>query len=166
VLGGPLGGRFPAFKKAMTPGPADYCVQSIKTLKGIRMVRPGPPRDPKAQGPAPNAYILPDTLDHRNRQLGCRLPHIEKCPTPGPGQYDIPDADLYMPGRFKMGRSMGRRIANKGITCTPGPADYDGHVRPNCCRRAKNGVCRITFGIRRPDTVPAFAVPADNQYNC
>lgn len=164
------GGRFAGLPRGLqwskTPGPADYCVVSARGAAGYKMVRPGRPRDPASTGPAPNEYCPTDALRGPAVYMGRRYYAKEKAPTPGPGQYDVPRADLYMPARYREGLSMGRRPADGRKAITPGPADYYADVRPNCCRCAKNGVCRITFGMRRPDTVPAFAVHADNKIDC
>jgi len=145
-----------------TPGPADYCVKETRETTGPRFVRPGPPPTPRAQVPAPNAYNMPSARDDRSVPIGKRFKEKAGYQTPGPGQYDVPHADLYLPGRFRAGRTFGRRYTAKGVMQTPGPADYDAAVKVNYCGCVKGGNCGTTISHRRPDWVPTFAVIADN----
>lgn len=172
MIGRRTGGR----AAAATPGPADYCARTARTSVGVRMVRPaGGARDPW-KSPAPNAYKMPDaSRGPRPRMLGRWADRDAKCAYPGPGQYDAPHADVYLPGASRVGRSMAGRPADvkKRDACDPGPADYDGGARVNCCKRDRAAAedclkqpCRVTFGVRRPDAVGVFAVPRDNEYGC
>lgn len=169
VTGGLMAGRLEAGKPKTMPSPADYSVKPARETIGPRMVprRRCPPR--RAQMPAPNAYLLPSTLAGRSAGLGKRFEATKsgQSSTPGPGQYDVPHADVYLPGRFRAGRTLGKRFRDARASSTPGPADYDPPRLMNCCRCEKGGVCRPTFGYRRPDTtVLPFAVVADNDDNC
>ncbi|XP_026820748.1 outer dense fiber protein 3-like protein 1 [Rhopalosiphum maidis] len=157
VPGGPFGLRPPNGGPACGPSPADYCVKSSLSAAGHRIgPRPCPPNIARHCGPAPNAYS-PSCRDcGLKTTLGKRLYPFKVCPTPGPGQYEIPPADLYMPGRFSSGKTIGRRFADKCKLEMPGPASYDSK-RPKCCTR-------FTFGAKIPDTVPVFSVTADNQH--
>ncbi|VVC41309.1 Hypothetical protein CINCED_3A018300 [Cinara cedri] len=157
--GGVLSWRFRRGRHAAnTPSPAEYCVKLAKVTGG-HLMRPIKSRkkDPNT-GPAPNQYLLPDTLSKRAARLLGRFKESDKCPTPGP--YDLPP----IPGN---GRTMGRRY-NKSAKCpTPGPADYDATVRLNCMCKCKLGIkhpCGTTFG-RRTAKVSVFAVPSDNKFD-
>lgn len=172
-----LGARYTRHDPAPTPGPADYCVNEPRTTIGPKMKRPAGHRADRWCGPAPNAYQLPDGRGRPWAVLigkpGDRGP---KCVTPGPGQYDTPHPDLYLAGATRAGRTMaGRPKAGRTARgCTPGPADYDGGRRVNCCARPRGAAadecarrpCRVTFGVRWPGKVGVFAVPRDNDYGC
>lgn len=108
-------------------------------------------------GPAPNAYF-PSCHNGcgLKTSLGQRLKQPKVWPTPGPGQYDLPPADLYLSGRFSTGKTIGKRLTNGCKQVTPGPGAYDAKAM-KCCTR-------FTFGQRYPDTVPTFSVTADNQH--
>jgi len=107
-------------------------------------------------GPAPNAYFPSCYGCGLKTSLGQRLKQPKVWPTPGPGQYELPPADLYLPGRFSTGKTIGKRFANGCKQVTPGPGAYDAKA-VKCCTR-------FTFGQRYPDTVPTFSVTADNQH--
>jgi len=157
VPGGPFGLRPFASGLACTPSPADYCIKSGLSNAGHRMgPKPGARTVERFCGPAPNAYV-PSCRDcGLKTTLGQRFKQPKVCPTPGPGQYEIPPADLYLPGRFMTGKTIGKRFAHGCPPVTPGPGAYDSK-EPKCCTR-------FTFGSKIPDTVPAFSVTADNQH--
>ncbi|KAL4104204.1 hypothetical protein QTP88_019513 [Uroleucon formosanum] len=157
VPGGPFGLRPFGSGLACTPSPAEYCIKSGLSKIGHRIgPKPGPRVGDQYCGPAPNAYS-PSCRDcGLKTTLGQRFKPPKVCPTPGPGQYEIPPADLYLPGRFSTGKTIGKRFAHGCKQQTPGPGAYDGKA-PKCCTR-------FTFGSRIPDTVPAFSVVADNQH--
>ncbi|KAF0758260.1 outer dense fiber protein 3-like [Aphis craccivora] len=160
VPGGPFGLRPLNAGLAESPSPAEYCVKSSLSTAGHRIgPRPNPLKIVRDTGPAPNAYSPACGNCRLKPTLGQRLNPFKVCPTPGPGDYELPAADLYLPGRFSAGKTIGRRFASGCKPETPGPATYDGK-RPKCCTR-------FTFGAKIPDTVPAFSVTADNQhYRC
>lgn len=165
VTGGLMSGRYAADgRRDCGPGPANYNVGPVlRSNVTPRMACTGtPPPPPRHVTPGPNAYRLPDTLGHRSARLGARLEQRLQCPTPAPGYYDVPD--VYKPGRA--GYSFGRPIAARKAAVTPGPGHYDPTRRINCCRCEPYGKCGITFGRRWPDTVPVFAVKADDQHEC
>jgi hypothetical protein len=166
VLGGLLSKRLDDKAPAQTPGPADYCVQSHQDHGAIKMVRPsGLQLKPRSMVPGPNAYILPDALNKQAAPLGKRFPPLKAFVTPGPGAYDLPHGDRYLAGRYGGGRTMAGRPKRSRVPEMPGPAAYDGS-KPKCCTiQPSMDKCRTTFGAKRPDIVPPFAVPADNEYD-
>lgn len=168
VTGGLMSWRLPDGRRDCGPGPGHYNVAPVlRPNVTPRMACPGPPPPPtKDVTPGPNAYLLPDTFCGRSAKLGPRIERRPQCPTPAPGYYDIPDADVYMPGRYRRGRSFGRPIAARTVDVTPGPGHYDTTRLINCCRCEPYGKCGISFGRRWPDTVPVFAVRADDQHEC
>lgn len=167
VTGGLMSWRFVDGRRDCGPGPAHYnVVPVLRANISPRMACLGPPLPPKHVTPAPNAYRLLDTLGHRSAHLGRRIERRPECPTPAPGYYDMPHADVYMPGRHRGGRSFGRPIAARAAADTPGPGHYDATRLINCCRCEPYGKCRITFGVRWPDTVPVFAVKDDDRHEC
>lgn len=157
VPGGPFGLRPFISGLACTPSPAEYCIKSVLSNAGHRIgPKPSPRVVDRYCGPAPNAYS-PSCRDcGLKTTFGQRFKPRKVCPTPGPGQYEIPPADLYLPGRFSTGKTIGKRFAHGCKQQTPGPGAYDGKA-PKCCTR-------FTFGSKIPDRVPAFSVVADNQH--
>lgn len=157
VPGGPFGMRPSGSGLACTPSPAEYCIKSGLSNAGHRIgPRPAARTGERYCGPAPNAY-LPSCRDcGLKTSLGQRFKARKVCPTPGPGQYELPPADLYLPGRFSTGRTIGKRLFRGCPQVTPGPGAYDGK-EPKCCTR-------FSFGAKIKDTVPVFSVTADNQH--
>lgn len=150
--------RLHGLRKAITPGPTDYCIRSPNVVGGYWM-RQDVGRKPGYKcWPSPNEYLLPSTNTRHSAKIGERLLPLLKCPTPGPADYVI------TPPR-PVGRTMGKRLVALKKCITPGPADYDGLARADCCNRCsvKNQVCGTTFGIRMPRSVPPYVVKADNE---
>jgi len=83
--------------------------------------------------------------------------------SPGPGQYKLPDCDVYKPSRSRNGPTMGKRFKEWKKEPTPGPADYDCRPRAQCnfikCANS-------TFGTKWADGAIRIILPADNAYGC
>ncbi|XP_050432619.1 outer dense fiber protein 3-like protein 2 [Adelges cooleyi] len=157
-------GRPLVLRQDNLPGPADYCPQQQDHVPGIRIARPlaasdrRRPKEPKIGPPAPNAYMLPSTLDGPKTRIGRPLKDRNPPPFPGPGQYGLVRPDVYKPAA--PGRSMGRRITIKSVEKRPGPADYYAEY----CAYKPTTTAGATFGTRHTEKTGVFAVPPDNEY--
>lgn len=156
-----MNGRLANPQLFVNPGPADYCIRPEKITGGYRMQKEMCQKSNRDTGPAPNQYVLPDTLNRQGANLANRFKVHEKCPTPGP--YDLPPMDLYLKGRFQIGRTIGERWYQKPKCPTPGPADYNNNIiKCNCkCPKGVIQPCGISFG-KRSAKYSVFAVPDDN----